>query len=99
MVASTFYRNTATKFGGSLHATVYTVDINHTNLTENEAKQGGTLHSNNTAVNLLCNLHGKQSLYRKQYIPISLKYCIYNLIATRVLSASVNSIVSTVWHK
>ena len=53
MSGSTFSRNTATNLGGSLHVTGYViVKIYLTSFTGNEARRGGALYLNNTAMNI-----------------------------------------------
>ena len=93
IVSSTFYRNTATKFGGSLHATGYTVDINHTNFIGNEARQGGALYLNNTVVNILSAnyMENKACTGGAIYSYKSYMHIItVHLIANKAFSASVN---------
>ena len=49
---SSFFGNSAVKFGGSLYATGFIVQISHSNFLENKAKFGGAQYLSNTAMDL-----------------------------------------------
>ena len=98
IIASTFYRNIATKLGGSIHVTGYTVEINDTKFIDNEARRGGALYLNSAVVNLLSGNYTKNkacaggAIYsHKSYIHI----ITVHLTANRAFSANPNSIVPT----
>ena len=96
IINSSFYGNSAVKFGGSLYATGFIVQISHANFFENKAKIGGAQHITNTQMNISSGIYVNNTacaggaIYSNQsYIHIGMVH----LIANKAFSTNINSLI------
>ena len=95
---SSFYGNSAEKFGGSLYATGFELQISHANFFENKAKLGGAQYLNNTAMNLVTGNYinntacaGGAIYSHQSYIHIGMVH----LTANKAFSPDLNSVMES----